>query len=61
VALAGTFTALVASTLALGTGFGWWSLTQDQAGALLGTVTAIIGVATAMFARQHTTPLNDPS
>ncbi|MDA0180110.1 hypothetical protein OJ997_07365 [Solirubrobacter phytolaccae] len=60
VALAGTITALVSSTLALGTGFGWWSLTQDQAGALLGTVTAIIGVAAAMIAREHMTADTTP-
>ena len=56
VAIAGTLTALVSSTLALGTGFGWWSLTQDQAGALLGTVTAIVGVGAAMLARRHASP-----
>jgi hypothetical protein len=55
VALAGALTALVSSTLALGTGFGWWSLTQDQAAALLGMVTAIVGVAATMFARRHIT------
>jgi len=55
VALAGTFTAVVSATLALGTGFGWWELTQEQTGALLGMITAIIGVAGAMFARQHVT------
>ena len=61
VALAGTLTALVSATLALGTGFGWWSLTQDQAGALVGMVTAIVGVATAMFARSHITANRTPA
>jgi hypothetical protein len=61
VALAGTFTAVVSATLALGTGFGWWELTQEQAGALLGMLTAIIGVAAAMFARQHVTAEISPS
>jgi hypothetical protein len=55
VALAGTLTALVSTTLALGTGFGWWALTADQAGALLGMVTAIVGIATAMLARGRIT------
>ena len=61
VALAGTFTAVVSATLALGTGFGWWVLTQEQTGALLGMLTAIIGVAGAMFARQHVTAEISPS
>ena len=61
VALAGTLTALVSATLALGTSFGWWSLTQDQAGALLGMVTAIVGVATAMLARGRVTAAKTPS
>lgn len=61
VALAGTFTAVVSATLALGTGFGWWELTQEQTGALLGMLTATIGVAGAMFARQHVTAEITPS
>ena len=60
VALAGTLTALVSATLALGTGFGWWNLTPDQAGALLGMVTAIVGIATAMFARGRITADKTP-
>ena len=60
IALAGTFTALVTSTLALGTGFEWWSLTQDQSAALLGTVTAIVGVTAAMRARGKITPPDTP-
>jgi len=61
VALAGTFTAVVSATLALGTGFGWWQLTQEQTGALLGMVTAVIAVASAVFARQHVTAEISPS
>jgi hypothetical protein len=61
VALAGTFTAVFSATLALGTGFGWWELTQEQTGALLGMLTAIIGVTGAMFARQHVTAEITPS
>ncbi|MDA0167081.1 hypothetical protein OM076_42870 [Solirubrobacter ginsenosidimutans] len=51
VALAATFTASVSATLALGSGFAWWSLTEAQTGALLGIVTAVIGVASGLFAR----------
>jgi hypothetical protein len=53
VALAGTLTAVVSSTLALGTAFGWWKVTHDEAGALVGMVTAVIGVVSAMVARRH--------
>jgi hypothetical protein len=53
VALAATFTATVSATLALGTGFGWWSLTEQQTGALVGLLTAVIGVASALVARQY--------
>jgi hypothetical protein len=60
VALAGTLTALVSSTLALGTGFGWWSLTPDQSGALVGMVTASVGVASAMLARRQITAEKTP-
>jgi hypothetical protein len=55
VALAATFTATVSATLALGTGFGWWSLTEQQVSALVGLLTAVIGVGTALLARQYVT------
>jgi uncharacterized membrane protein YgaE (UPF0421/DUF939 family) len=55
VAIAATFTAAVSATLALGTGFGWWSLTAQQTAALVGLLTAVIGVGTALFARQYIT------
>jgi hypothetical protein len=51
VAVAGTFTAAVSATLALGTGFGWWHMTEEETGALLGVVTALIGVGSALYAR----------
>ena len=51
VALAATFTASVSATLALGSGFTWWSLSEAQTGALLGVVTAIIAISTGLFAR----------
>jgi hypothetical protein len=60
VALAGTLTALVSATLALGTGFGWWRLTEEQVAALLGMVTATVGVVTAMLARRHITAETTP-
>jgi hypothetical protein len=55
VALAATFTATVSATLALGSGFDWWTLTEQQTAAVGGVVTAIIGVGGAVFARQHVT------
>jgi hypothetical protein len=56
VALAATFTALVAATLALGTGFGWWDWTAEETSALVAVITAVIGVGSALFARQRVTP-----
>ncbi len=55
VALAATFTATVSATLALGSGFGWWSFTVQQTSALAGVVTAVIGVGGALLARRHVT------
>lgn len=56
VALGGTFTALVAATLALMSAFNVWTLTQVQISALVGLVTALIGVGAALFARGKVTP-----
>lgn len=55
VAVAGTFTALVAATLALLSGFHVWTLTQDETSALLGLVTAVLAVGAALFARGKVT------
>jgi hypothetical protein len=55
VALAATFTATVSATLALGSGFGWWSLTEQQTSAVAGVVTAVLGVGGAVFARDRVT------
>jgi hypothetical protein len=55
VAVGGTFTALVAATLALMSGFNVWRLTQDEISALVGLVTAVLVVATALFARGKVT------
>ncbi len=55
VAVAGTFTALVAATLALLSGFHVWTLTQEEISALLGLVTAVLAVGAALFARGKVT------
>jgi hypothetical protein len=56
VAVGGTFTALVAATLALMSGFNVWTLTQDEIGALMGFVTALLAVVAALVARGQVTP-----
>jgi len=53
VALAATFTATLAATLALCNGFGWLTWSQDQVTAVLGVFTAFLGVGTAFFARSR--------
>ena len=55
VALAATFTAAISATTALGTGFGWWNLTEEQVSTLASLITAIIGVGSAMVARNIVT------
>ena len=55
VALAATLTATVSATLALGSGFGWWSLTEQQTSAVAGVLTAVLGVGGALIARHHVT------
>ena len=51
VAVAGTITAFVSATLSLGIGFAWWQLTQSQNASLIGLVTAIVAVVSALVAR----------
>lgn len=51
VAMAATFTALATSTVALGSGFKWWHWTGEQMAAVDGLVTALVGVGTALVAR----------
>jgi hypothetical protein len=51
VAVAGTLTAFVSATLSLGIGFAWWQLSQSQNGSLIGLVTAIVAVVSALVAR----------
>jgi hypothetical protein len=41
----------VAATLALLSGFRVWTLTQDEISALVGLLTAMLAVGTALFAR----------
>jgi hypothetical protein len=55
VAVAGTVTAFVSATISLGIGFAWWQLTQSQNASLIGLVTAIVAVATALAARSRVT------
>jgi uncharacterized membrane protein len=55
VALGATFTAAVTTTLALGTGFDWWNLTEKEVSAIASLITAIIGIGAAMFARSRVT------
>jgi hypothetical protein len=60
VALAATFTASVAATLALGNGFGWITWSQDQVTAALGVLTAFLGVGAAFFARSRVQAATSP-
>jgi hypothetical protein len=55
VALAATFTALVAAILSVGTGFNWWHLTAEQVASLISVVTAFLGVSSALIARHFVT------
>jgi hypothetical protein len=50
-AVAGTVTAFVSATLALGIGFAWWQLTQSQNASLISLVTAVVAVVSALAAR----------
>jgi len=51
VAVAATFVAWISASLAVVSGFGWWTLTQEEISALGALVTAVIGVGGALFAR----------
>jgi hypothetical protein len=53
VAVAGTVTAFVSATLSLGIGFAWWQLTQSQNASLIGLVTTLVAVASALVARNE--------
>ncbi|MGO8882607.1 MAG: hypothetical protein ACLPUO_13880 [Streptosporangiaceae bacterium] len=59
-AIAGTITALITATLALGPGFSWWHLTSAQNTTLVGAVSAIIAVASALTARTQVTAGRTP-
>ena len=61
VAVAGTVTAFVSSTLSLGIGFAWWQLTQSQNASLIGLITAIVAVASALAARSTVTADTTPA
>jgi hypothetical protein len=58
VAVGATLTALVAATLALLSGFNVWKLSQAEISALVGLLTALLAVCTALFARGKVTPAN---
>jgi drug/metabolite transporter (DMT)-like permease len=60
VAVAGTVTAFVSGTLALGIGFAWWQLTQSQNASLISLVTTIVAVASALAARSTVEALTTP-
>ncbi len=47
-------TALVESFIALGIAFGWWHWSPAQTGAVIGIVSALLG----MFVRSQVTPLH---
>jgi hypothetical protein len=55
VAIAGTVTAFVSATLAMGIGFAWWHLTEVQNASLISLVTAVIAVGSALVARTAVT------
>ena len=55
VAVAGTVTALVSATVALGIGFTWWRLSEAQNASLISLVTAIVAVVSALAARTAVT------
>jgi len=61
VAVAGTVTAFVTATLSLGIGFAWWRLTQSQNASLIGLVTAIVAVVSALAARSTVTVGTTPA
>lgn len=56
VALAATLTAFAAATVALGSGFGWWSWTEQQTTAVVSVLSAVVGVGSALVARSVTSP-----
>jgi hypothetical protein len=61
VAVAGSLTALVSATLALGIGFAWWQLTQSQNASLISLVTAIVAVVSALAARSTVEAATTPA
>jgi len=60
VAVAATFTALLTATLTLGTGFKWWTFTDAQSSALVSVIGAIIGIGSALVARNAVTAATTP-
>jgi hypothetical protein len=58
VAVAGSFTALVAATLSLLAGFGVWHMTTNQQDAVMAFVLSAVTFVAAFFARRVVAPLN---
>jgi hypothetical protein len=58
VTIAASITALSASILALGEGFTWWTLSGAQIAALGSLVSTILGVGSALLARQQVSPVS---
>jgi hypothetical protein len=60
VALAASFTALVAATASLGTAFTWWNISTAQTSALVGVLSAAVGLGTSLIARSVVTAGKTP-
>ena len=62
VAVAGTFTALVTASVAVGIAFSWWSVTPQQNAYITSFVTALIAVGSALVARTqvYAKPISPP-
>ena len=58
VALAGTVTALVTATVAVGIGFSWWQASEVQNAYITSLVTASIAVGSALVARTRVNPID---
>jgi hypothetical protein len=55
VAVGASVTALATATAALGVAFGWWSTDPNIQGAVVGLVTALFGLLSAIFVRSSVT------
>jgi hypothetical protein len=55
VAVAASLTALVTATVALGTGFSWWTISPAQSSALVAVLSSGVGLGSALVARSKVT------